>query len=239
VSRRADEAAFWDAEAEAYARVRRPSEVDRVTLARVPPEGDVLELGAGPGIFTRQALAHPARARGGRFVVSDISPRFCAMLAALPVVVRRCDHRALDLPPAALDTAYAMATLHHLPAADCGGLLTRLARWLRPGGRLALVEDWAFSPADEAEGRLLALRRALCAHDAAGETHPGEAEWCLRLGRAGFAVVHREQVPRAEALSRYDVLADARSREHLAWLRERGGETRVPMTLLVARSAAL
>jgi len=233
-----DPAATWDAEAEAYARARQPSEVDRVTLARVPPEGDVLELGAGPGAFTRQALAHPARARGGRFEVSDVSPRFCTMLAALPVAVRCCDHRALDLPPASLDTAYAMATLHHLPAADCGVVLGRLARWLRPGGRLALVEDWAFGPADEAEARLLALRRALCAHDAAGEVHPGEAEWRLRLERAGLAVVLREQVPRAEVLARYEVLADARSREHLAWLRERGGEARVPMTLLVARSAA-
>lgn len=229
-----DTADHWDQEAEAYTQLRQPSQVDRRTLERVPPRGDVLELGAGPGVFTRQALAHPARAGGGRFLVTDLAPAFLARLAALPVEVLAADHRALALAVCSLDTAYAMATLHHLAAPDRRALLARLATWLRPQGRLALVEDWAFTPATEAEARLLALRRALCAHDEAGEAHPGEATWRQHLEAAGLEITHREQVGRQEPLARYRVLQDPVSRDQLAWLDARGGPHEVPMTLLVA-----
>ncbi len=233
-----DTAAYWDEEAESYRVLRKPSAVDRRTLELLPPRGSVLELGAGPGVFTKQALAHPARQPDEAFVATDVSPAFCAMLASLPVQVVRADHGELVLPESSVDSAYAMATLHHLKSSDCTHLLSRLASWLRPGGSLVLVEDWAFTPTTEAQHHLVALRDALRAHEGAGESHPDEQRWRTRLLDAGLELLAIERVNRPESLTRYGILEDSACRAHLAWLRAHDEDAAIPMSLFLARRPA-
>ncbi len=234
---RVDEAEYWDAEADEYTRLRQPSDVDRATLRAVPPLGAVLELGAGPGVVTRQALQHPQRQPGAAYVATDISGRFCALLRQLDVQVLRSGHQALRFPAESLDTVYAMATLHHLRPADCAALLARLATWLRPQGRFALVEDWAFTPGDEAERRLVALRGVLRQAIDPEEIHPSEAQWQRRLARAGLEPMQLLRVPRPEDLARYEALQDPQSRAHLAWLHQHEAAPAVPMSIFVCRRA--
>lgn len=232
-----DSAAFWEERASWYAGVRAPSAVDRRVLREVPPRGEVLELGAGHGVFTRQLLAHPDRDPDRRVVVTDLCGPFCRQLRELPVEVRQADHRELVFSEGAFHTVYAMATLHHLPPRDGGAVLARVARWLHPGGVLALVEDWAAPPENESQRRLFALRAALRRREDPDEVHPSEAAWQARLEQAGLAVAARHRELRREPLDRYRSLADPESRAHLAWLDRRGGPHRVPMSIFVARGS--
>jgi len=245
--RTTDGADYWDGLAERYAAGRAPSAVDRATLAAAPPRGAVLELGAGPGVFTRQALAHPARRETmspetlrlptTTYVATDVSPRFCEMLRALPVTVICADHRAVALPDGGFDAIYAMATLHHLSPGDCAAALALIAGWLSPGGRFALVEDWAFEPADEAQRRLVRLRAALRDATDPGERHPSEAEWTARLEGVGLEVVEVQRAPRPESLRRYGALTDPGRQADLAWLHEHAPAPEIPMSILIARRA--
>ncbi len=224
-----DSAAYWDAQASAYAQGRSPSGVDATTLDAVPPRGQVLELGCGPGVVTAQLLER----MGGPsdLVVTDVSGGFCAMAQALEPGLRvlHSDCRQLDLPADSLDTVYAMAVLHHLPEPDCRDVLGNIASWLRPGGQLALVEDWAFEPRTEAETRLMRLRRELGAHE--GETHPSHQDWCERLAGAGLWVRQTLAPRRRESLDRYAVLDTDQARADLAWLQAHDGNCTIPMTL--------
>lgn len=229
--RTTDQAPYWDAQASSYAAQRSPSKVDAATLAELPPRGDVLELGAGPGVFTRQALTAEGHAR---YIATDISPVFCTMLREIPgVEVWAVGHADLPEISRRFDTVYAMATLHHLDPAVCTATLAWIAQALRPGGRLALVEDWAFSPQTEVLRRLWALRQALRDRVDPGEGHPSEAEWSTRLEEAGLRVLQCRQVARVESLDRYSVLDDPACRADLDWLAARA-PLEVPMTILVA-----
>jgi SAM-dependent methyltransferase len=111
--------------------------------------GDVvLDLGSGPG-FTSFELAHIV-GREGRVIARDESARFLAFLRAErdrlglsqvePSPGRVED---LDLAAASIDGAYARWLFCWLT--EPGAVLTRVARALKPGGRIALQEylDWA------------------------------------------------------------------------------------------------
>lgn len=230
---RVDSAEFWDHEAVAYTAGRAPSEVDRATLRALPPTGDVLELGAGPGVVTKQLLDAGARA----VTATDVSPAFVARLQAIAdarLTVVLGDHCTLALPAAAFDAVYAMATLHHVRDAERIGVLSAVRGWLRPGGRLALVEDWAFTPSDDVEHRLVRLRSALRERVDPGEVHPTEAAWITLAGSAGLALCSRSQAPRREDLLRYGVLGDDPAcRADLAWLSEHAPNPEIPMSILV------
>ena len=229
-----DGAGYWDDQAEAYATGRRPSDVDQATLQAVAPRGAVLELGAGPGVFTRQArVLHT-----GRYVATDISPKFCAMLRELDdITVLESAHTELAFDAKSFDTIYAMATLHHLDPEACIRVLHRAWTWLRPGGSLALVEDWAFTPSTPTEEHLVALRSALRQAVDPGEAHPTEDEWVERLEAAGLMAREIRQAPRREDLTRYEALEDPDSQRRLAWLRTHDPAPTVPMSILIAEAA--
>jgi ubiquinone/menaquinone biosynthesis C-methylase UbiE len=123
------------------ARWQKPDAV--VEALGLRPGQTVGEIGAGPGYFTVR-LARAVGPRGHVFAV-DPEPRMLTMLAArlararvrtvTPVLGGDDDPR---LPAASCDLVLAVDTYHHVPAGPA--FLRRLARALRPGGRLVNVD---------------------------------------------------------------------------------------------------
>lgn len=96
---------------------------------------DILEIGAGTGIATRQLLAHhPAR-----LVAVEPDVRLAAFLADTirdaRVEVRPEPFEAVELPDACFDLVVSATAFHWL---DPVPALQRIVRLLRPGGAVAL-----------------------------------------------------------------------------------------------------
>ena len=126
--------AFYDAEAEAYAARGDRSNVSGslgTFLARLAPGAHVLDLGSGDG-------RHAAAMIEAGFEVTALDGS--AGLAAIasrrlgkPVRVERFDEIE-DVE--AFDAVWAHASLLHVPRDSIVGILARLHRALKPGGRL-------------------------------------------------------------------------------------------------------
>lgn len=137
----------------------------------LPPEADVLDVGAGDG-----GLLRTLRERGHRGLLAGVDPSpgpgvQAGMAGALP------------FPDGAFDAALFVRSLSHVP--DARGALREARRVLRPGGQLILAVHGA--------GHLRALWHA------AGEagSGPGPEAALLDLLRAeGFTAARRDvQVP--------------------------------------------
>ncbi|MFL5310150.1 MAG: class I SAM-dependent methyltransferase [Myxococcales bacterium] len=120
---------------------QKPADVLRALALR--PGQIVCDVGAGPGYFTFPI----ARAVGeaGHVYAADVEPR---ILEALRKRLRKNELRnvtpvlALEndplVPPASCDVILVVDTFHHFP--DGPAYLRRLARSLRPGGRLVNID---------------------------------------------------------------------------------------------------
>ncbi|HXA79673.1 MAG TPA: methyltransferase [Opitutaceae bacterium] len=154
-------------------------------------DGRALEIGAGPGIFTRKLLPW-----AGGLTATDISPAMCAAgRAALPQVDWRV--MSAEAPePGPWEWIFCSSMLQWLtdPEKVFAGWRDRLA----PGGRLLAglfiegsLPEW----------------RAVAGEDSPLAWRPAE-EWCACLGRAGLRVVRSEvqsrvfQFPSARAFLR-------------------------------------
>lgn len=117
-------------------------------LDEVPLEGRVLELAGGTGCWTEQ-LAR----RAARVTVLDGSAEMLALnerrLAAAGLRAR-VSYQKLDLfgwsPPeeaagSAYDAVFFAFWLSHVPAGLVDGFLTKVARALRPGGSVAVLDN--------------------------------------------------------------------------------------------------
>lgn len=122
-----------------------PSGVDPAALAlsevvaALPSGGgmpDVLEVGAGTGLFAERLVA---AVPGIALLVTDQSPRMVELLRAkgLPAQVQDAEH--LLAPDAAYDVVVAAWMLYHVPDLDRG--LAEVRRVLRPGGRFVAVTN--------------------------------------------------------------------------------------------------
>ncbi|MEQ8377312.1 class I SAM-dependent methyltransferase [Parvibaculum sp.] len=129
-----DTLAFYDAEAEAYAaRGDRTDASDplRAFLARLAPGAHVLDLGSGDG-------RHSAAMIEAGFEVTPLDGS--AGLAA--IASRRLGKQVRIMrfeeieDSAAFDAIWAHASLLHMPRDAVPGILARLHRALKPGGRL-------------------------------------------------------------------------------------------------------
>lgn len=145
----------------------------------------VLEIGCGTG----NLLLRAKRAQPG-ITAAGIDPDLPALARAhrksrrraLPV---RWDHGfadALPYPDGSVDDVLSSFMLHHLPEAEKEPALREVARVLRPGGALHLVDIGG--PTDEDDGR--AVRRAQQHELLHGNFGDGPAEL---FGAAGFADV--------------------------------------------------
>lgn len=102
--------------------------------ARLPPTGDLLDLGCGAG----EPVALAFIERGWRVTGVDLSAKMLALAARYcPRMTRiQGDMRDIDLPEEAFDAITAVYSLFHLPCPDHPALFSRMHRWLRPGGRV-------------------------------------------------------------------------------------------------------
>lgn len=122
-------------------RWQNPEEVlDALGLA---PGMVLADVGAGPGFYTLPAAARVGP--GGKVYALDIEPKMLERLSAraaaegvtnVEAVVSQEDR--LPLPDGAVDAVLAANVLHEVPAR--AKLLREIARVLRPGGALAVVE---------------------------------------------------------------------------------------------------
>lgn len=139
-------------------------ERDRLAIdtLELTPSSAVVDLGCGEG---RSTVGLADRVPEGRVIAIDVDgdalARCGQLTAGLPpeVVRRHGDVLWLPVPEEPLDAAYAAAVLEHVP--DPTAALTRLARWVRPGGHVGgYVQGRRLQNVHEAlEARGLAVER--------------------------------------------------------------------------------
>lgn len=113
---------------------QKPDEVVEALALR--KDEVVADIGAGTGYFTRRFAA-----RAARVYAVDINPRLLEQIAGLGlsnVAVILADPDNPKLPDAAVDTVFFCNVLHHI--ADRPAYCRRLARALKPGGRIVVVD---------------------------------------------------------------------------------------------------
>jgi ubiquinone/menaquinone biosynthesis C-methylase UbiE len=107
-----------------------------VILNAVPPGcRAALDVGCGDGMLVDRLAEHCAEVTG-----IDRDPRMIALARARQPQARvtfiEADFLAHDFQPASFDFVCANTSLHHM---DFAAALTKVAKVLRPGGRLAVV----------------------------------------------------------------------------------------------------
>ncbi len=131
--------------------------------AAVPPDSWVLDLGCGAGIPMTATLAERYQVHG-----VDISARQIALATAkVPTATfQQADMATVHFDDASFDAVVSFYALTHLPRDEHGPLLSRVRRWLRPGG-LFLASMGAHDDPGTVEPEWLGAPMYFSHHDAA------------------------------------------------------------------------
>jgi ubiquinone/menaquinone biosynthesis C-methylase UbiE len=185
-----------------------------IQVASPKPSDACVDLGAGTG-FVTTALAPMASS----VMAVDISSAMTESLAERAaqdglrnVSTAVADLTDFDLPPGSVDLVVSSYALHHLLDPDKRVLVARVARWLRPGGRLVVADMMFGRGASQRDRAILRQKAAALAAKGpggwwrivknltryglgVGQEHPATPEfWQAALRDAGFAEVVFEPV---------------------------------------------
>ncbi len=170
----------WDAVADDFDALRGALNtglgVVEAWAGRLAPGGAVLDAGAGSGAPLTQALI----ARGFEVFAVDASPRMARkLLLRLPADRVACEPAQTSaLFGRSFDGVLAVGLVFLLAEADQRVLLARLARAVKPGGRLLFTAPWQVCTwTDRLTGRR--------------STSLGEAEYARLLAAEGLSVAAR------------------------------------------------
>lgn len=134
---------------------RRSGEIADALARWLPPEGSVLDVGAGTGIVADELLQ-----RGWDLTLLDLSPSMLDQAAVrFPGQVIRADAQALPVATARFDAVIFVWSLHHV--GDPRRAFREAARALLPGGRIVALAGEPLPRNDDIEPlfqRLLYLR---------------------------------------------------------------------------------
>ena len=162
----------------------------------IGPGWRCLEIGGGSGSIA--AWLADRVGSGGEVLVTDIDPRFLAMLTGLNrrnIEVRRHDITSDPLPDGAFDLIHARLVLIHIPTAPA--VLSRMVAALKPGGWLVIEDfapaliDRAFPVADQEDAAV--VRAAFRALSTMVETRGAGPGWAQSL-QGRFAEAGLEDV---------------------------------------------
>ncbi|GAA0939782.1 class I SAM-dependent methyltransferase [Nonomuraea longicatena] len=158
-------------------------------VSRTRPGGDVLDLGCGCGVPVARALVDAGLSVTG-VDVSDVQIERARRLVPGAGFVR-ADATALEREEASLDAIVCLYTLIHLPLDAQPSLISRMARWLRPGGWLLATTGWQeWTGSDDAW--LGGTARMWWSQADAATYH----RW---IGEAGLRVTAQEFVPEGDS----------------------------------------
>jgi SAM-dependent methyltransferase len=149
---------------------------DRLLSSLPASDGRVLDLGCGAGV----PVAHDLAAAGHTVVGVDGSPQQIARARRnVPkATFLQADMSKAVFVPGSFDAVGAFYSITHIPAAQQGLLIARIAGWLRPGG--TLVASFGAGPAGEWTGGWLGTTMFF--------GHAGEVETRRSLAKAGLCV---------------------------------------------------
>jgi len=174
-----------------------------VILGAVPPGcGPALDVGCGDGLLACRLTDRCAQVTG-----LDRDPRMIALARARVGARARvhfieADFLAYDFPAASFAFVCANTSLHHM---DFAAALTKLARVLRPGGRLAVIG--------------LAADRSVTDLLAAAPAVPADLVYraLYRKGESGAPIMDPEMSWRQVRAAAAAALPGVRYRRHLLW----------------------
>ncbi len=118
------------------ARRREPGRELAALVARLAPGSRVLDVGCGSGVPIAAALAREHRVTG-----VDVSPEQIrrARENVPNAAFLLADAMSAELPEASFDAVVSFYVVFHLPREEHEALFRRFARWLVPGGYLAVT----------------------------------------------------------------------------------------------------
>jgi ubiquinone/menaquinone biosynthesis C-methylase UbiE len=161
-----------------------------ITLARLQPGEQVLDVGCGTGTLAIEAARHVGHA--GRVAGVDPGTKQLARARAkaarrgLPIEFQRGVIEQLPYPDQTFDVVFSTLMIHHLPAPLKRQGLAEIARVLKPGGRLVIAD---FAHKQERTGKAARFRAGgIRLHDLAA-----------LVTEAGFERVETEETPPARS----------------------------------------
>jgi SAM-dependent methyltransferase len=154
-------------------------------LSRLEDGSEILDLGCGRGVPFTQRLTRLHRVTG-----VDISPRQVELARSLVPDAEfvQADATELERPPQSLDAVVSLFMLGHVPRAEQGPLLRRIAGWLRPGG--FLLATMATGGTEEVDPDWLGAPMYFASHT------PEENRELVRV--AGLEIVRDRVIPHHE-----------------------------------------